>query len=693
MHALAVLLLLAAADPAAERMARTVTIHRDTWGVPHIYAPTDAAAVFGLMYAQAEDNFWQIERTYIRALGRLAEIEGPAALRSDLMVRLFEVVERARAEYDRASADTRAICDAFAAGLNYWLAKNPKVKPALITRFEPWHILAWQRGTGTAGLTPAEVAREFPSLAGVPPPDPPAEGEEDGSNMWALAPSRTALGRALLLINPHVGFFGGGQRYEAHLEGDRLSVSGFAILGSPYIRSGFTRRHGWSLTNNYADTADAYLERFDDPADPLVYRYGDTRRRASIWTADILVKNHKGVEMRRFRLRKTHHGPILGIRDGKPVAVRAAAAELEGVMEQRLAMARARDLDEFRAALARRAMTGSNTMYADRQGNIFYVHGNAVPRRDPHFPWNGAVDGADPATEWQGYHDFGDLPQILNPPAGYLQNCNSTPFLATANAGLDPARYPKYMVPEEDTPRARNSRRLLDGDRKFTYEGFILAALDTTLIAAVPLERLFTAFAKLREVEPERAEALSAAIEELARWDHVAANSSVATTLFVRWSQELGRARGAALPEIAALEGVLRRLSEDFGDWRVGWGEVNRLQRIHTSGTEEQFSDERPSLPVPGAPGTMGSLFVVNTRTPAGARRGYAISGNTYVAALEFGDRLRSRSLLVFGQSADPASKHHFDQASLYSSKQLKPAWFYRGDVRRHTARRYRPGD
>jgi acyl-homoserine-lactone acylase len=396
----------------AQQLARSVTIYRDSYGVPHIRAKTDAGAVFGLMYAQAEDNFWQLEQDLIRTAGRLAEIEGAAGLSNDILSRAWETEKRARDSYAKATPQIRALCDAFAAGINHYLATHPQTKPRLIAGFEPWILLAEDhRGAAGVGITASERRRAFPALGGAAEPPPPQQDPDEGSNMWAVSPSRSASGRALLMLNPHVAFFGGGQRYEAHLQsGEGLDVSGFAILGTAYIRSGHNRYLGWSHTNNYAQTADVYLESFDLPDDPLSYRYGRERRKAIEWTDKIRVKTDSGVEERAVVFRKTHHGPILGMRDGQALAVRAASIA-GGVLAQRWAMAKARNLQEFKAALGKLALTGSNTLYADVHGNIFYVHGNAIPRRSTRYDWSKPVDGADPETEWAGLHPLDELPR------------------------------------------------------------------------------------------------------------------------------------------------------------------------------------------------------------------------------------------------------------------------------------------
>ena len=697
--AVALSLPLSAAPAIAEaKLAQAVTIYRDTYGVPHIYGRTDASVVFGLMYAQAEDNFAQLEEDYIRIIGRSAELDGPRGIANDILERAYETEKRARTHYQSAPTKLRALCDAFAAGLNYYLETHPETRPRLIARFEPWFVLAEEhRGPAGATITQAERLAAFPAMAGTTITAPPADLNE-GSNMWAVSPQRTATGHAMLLINPHVGFFGGGQRYEAHLHsGEGLDVSGFAILGTSYIRSGHNPYLGWSHTNNYAQTADVYLETFDDPNDPLAYRYGTGHRKAVEWTAEIRVKTPDGMETRRVRFRKTHHGPILGIRAGAGLAVRAAAVD-GGVMAQRWAMAKARNLREFQAAMAMVTLTGSNTIYADRAGNIYYLHGNAIPRRSTQFDWSKPVDGSDPDTEWRGLHALADLPQVLNPKSGFLQNCNSTPFLTTEGEGNPlPANYPAYMTPEPDTPRSRRSRAILSGAGRFTFAQWSRLGLDTKIgLAATRIPELLSAYARLEQADAARAAKAAELVAALASWDQTGRNDSIAATLFVRMETRAIELRRSNPTDpyllVSALEQAKSGLESAFGIWRVAWGEVNRLQRVHTSGTEEPFNDEKPSVPVPGAPTFTGTIFTFGARAVAGQKRWYGTVGDTYVSVVEFGRKPLARSLLVFGQSADPKSPHFFDQAPLYSTQQFKPAWFELAEIRKHLERAYHPG-
>jgi acyl-homoserine-lactone acylase len=706
------------ARDSASEMARQVTIYRDTYGVPHIYAPTDAACVFGLMYAQAEDNFRQLENTYIDMLGRAAEVYGERALMNDLLRRACEINRLAMAEYAQADARTRQLCDAFAAGLNYFLATHPHIKPQLITRFEPWHILTFDRGTwdlDRVGVRREEVLAEMrrasldrKQVSVVMP----SEGEDlraaisaeqsdplTGSNMWAISSAKNASGHAMLFINPHIPFFGGSQPYEAHLHSDEgWNVSGFAGLGRPSIVDGFNDSLGWSHTSSRGDVADLYTERFDDPKHPLAYRYGAGYRLATEWEEEIKVKTERGIEVRRYKLRKTHHGPVIALRQGKALSVRVAAQKEGGVLQQRYAMSKARTFEEFKAAMARVSITGSNTIYADRAGNIYYVHGNKIPRRSLKFNWSQAVDGSNPETEWQGYHALSELPQLTNPKSGFLQNCNSTPFLTTTDDNPREGDYPKYMVREGDNPRARNSRRILSGQEKFTFEEWARAATDRRVWAAEELiPRLVEDWEKLKSANPARAEKLKAAVNELKAWDQVSAIESNAMTLFTRWTvgpygETLTNNQSATF-RLGALAKAMNELERDFGTWRVAWGEVNRLQRIRTGGEPEQFSDERPSLPVAGGPGNLGIIFNFHTVKVEGSKRRYGRHGNTYLAVVEFGPQIQARSIRVFGQSADPNSPHYFDQAALYARGEFKPAWFTLPEIKAHAERVYHPGE
>lgn len=704
----------------AEKIARSVTIYRDSYGVPHVYGPTDASCVFGYIYAQAEDNFWQIEDSYIRSLGRASEIYGDRTLADDMLNRALEIPKLAKAEYDRTTGRTRELSDALADGLNYFLAHNPQVKPRLLTHFEPWYSYAFSRFTiyqqfiyGKSGLKVDEIKTAVQALdssgaaAGsstvslnIPMSgfDEPQEEPIVGSNMWTVTPSKSASGHALLFINPHQPFFGAGQWYEGHVHsGEGWNLSGASFFGSPSPTIGHNEYLGWSHTVNDPDIVDLFIEKFDDAKNPLAYRYGDGHRTATEWTDMIAVKTSKGVEPRSFKFRKTHHGPIVSVREGKPLAVKLARLEEGGWIDEWYAMGKAKNMAEFKAAMSKCAIPMFNAMYADRAGNIFYIYNGSVPKRPTKFDWSKPVDGSNPEAEWNGYHSFDELPQLTNPKTGFMQNCNQTPFTTTADGNPAKDSFPNYMTHESDNARARISRRILSTHEKFSFDDWARAGLDTTVLESetqIPL--LVADWERLKTVDAARAGKLADPIAELKAWDHVSTIDSKAMTLFALAFDRAGRLVAQKVKDdwlrIRALEEVIADLNRDFGTWRVAWGEINRLQRIQSGGELETFSDARPSLPIAGAPGTVGIVNNFYARPEKGQKRRYGVAGTSFVSVVEFGPKVQARSLLVFGESADTKSPYNFDQAQLYSKKQFKPAWFTLPEIKANSKKVYHPG-
>jgi penicillin amidase len=707
------------AEARLEKIARSVTIYRDNYGVPHVYGPTDASCVFGYIYAQAEDNFWQIEDTFIRSLGRASEVYGDRTLADDMLNRALEIPRLAKAEYDRISDRERELSHALVDGLNYFLARNPQVKPRLITKFEPWQTFATTRFLvyqqfiyGKSGLRVDEIKTAVQALdasgaagSGTVSLNIPLNGLDEretepivGSNMWAVTPSRSASGNALLFINPHQPFFGPGQWYEGHIHSDEgWNLSGASFFGSPHPTIGHNEYLGWSHTVNDPDIADVFIEKFDDASKPLAYRYGDGYKTAAEWIDTIGVKTEKGVSPRRFKFRKTHHGPIVAVREGKPLSIKLAKLEDGGSGYQRYLMGKAKSLAEFKAAISGGAVPMFNVMYADREGNIFYAYNGAVPRRSTRFDWSKPVDGSDPEAEWQGYHRFDELPQLTNPKTGFMQNCNQTPFTTTAEGNPVKESFPVYMTRESDNARARISRRILSENQKFTFDEWARAGFDTAVIEAeTKIPQLAGEWEKLKATDSARAAKLADAIAELKGWNHVSTIESKAMTLFALWFERHGRLQAQKVKDdflmVRALEEVIADLTRDFGTWQVAWGDINRLQRIQSGGELETFSDAKVSLPISGAPGPVGIVNNFYTRPIKDQKRRYGVAGTSFVSVVEFGPKVQARSLLVFGQSADPKSPYHFDQAQLYSKKQFKPAWFTLAEIKANSKRMYHPG-
>ena len=676
---LTVLLSLAVLSPlTAQDLRSRVTIYRDTYGIPHVFGETDAATMFGFAYAQAEDNFWSVETNYIRAIGRRTEVDGERGVTNDTRNRVLEIARLARAEYARLPKPVRAVVDGFAAGLNAYLADHPDVHPRLLTHFEPWYALAfirynyYQNGFFySSGIRPGDLqlsSEEFPDRRNF------------GSNGWVIGPSRSATGHAMLFINPHLPFFGSGQVYEGHVhsQASGWNFTGYTRLGFPFPYVGHNESLGWVSTDNSADQADLYSETF---VDSTHYKYGASVRQATVWTDTLLIKTDSGFERRPVRFVKTHHGPIIGTRDGKPLALRMAKLAADGWLVEWYNMTRARSTAELKRAMLPLNMLFGNVMAADAGGNTWYLYNSAVPVRDAQFDWSGVVDGSDPRTEWRGFHTIDQLPQLTNPASGWMQNCNTTPFKLTSTGNPDSAKFPRYMVPEGDNFRGLTSRRILASTFKFTWDDWVRAAFDRHVAAADSL------LPALLADSAGVSDSARAALDVLRRWDRSSDTTSVAMAVFDRWQQ-------AMRPEIssrAALDSALAGLARDWGTWQVPFGEVNRLQRIDER-IDQQFADERPSIPLAGAGGWNGAVFTVYAQPVSGQKRRYGVAGGTYVSVVEFGPTVRRLAVHTMGESGDPASPHYFDQAPLYARGQFRPAWFTLEEIRAHLEREYRPG-
>ena len=673
-----------------EELARNVTIYRDTYGVPHVFGRTDASTAFGFAYAQAEDNFWRVEENFIFALGRASQLYGEKTLDEDRLNRALGIPRLAREEYARLDEHMRSLCDAFAAGFNYYLARHPDVRPRLLTNIEPWFTLAFirynyyqngfarDRSLRRIGLQTAQIDNDLK--------------EHTGSNGWVVGPSKSATGYAMLFINPHLPFFGSGQVYEGHVHSEEgWNFTGYTRFGFPLPYVGHNENGGWVSTDNAADLTDVYFETFDDPARPLAYRYGKDYRLATEHVEEIRVKTATGIETRRFTMRNTHHGPIVGARDGKLLSLRMAKFESDGWLREWYNMTRATSLAALKRAMTPLNMLFGNVMYADRQGNTWYLYNGAVPKRDQRFDWTNPVDGSDPATEWQGYHTIDELPQLTNPKTGWMQNCNTTPLLLTSEGNPEAKQFPKYMVQEGDNPRGAISREILASKPKFTFDEWRQLAFDTRVMnAGKRLPALLTALKQHLDSRSGEESQLREVYDQLSQWNQRSANDSVAMTIFSLWHERVSR--DEKQNAVAALNDVLDTLQRDFGTWKVAWGELNRLQRTDESRAEE-FQDARPTIAVGGVNGNDGAVFTFYAAPIRGQKRRYGVAGGTYISVVEFGPKVRALSVHTFGANGNPKSRHFMDQSVLYARGEFKPGWFTLEEIRGNLEASYRPGE
>jgi len=696
-------------------LAQDVTIHRDQWGVAHIEGRTDEAVTFGLGYAQAEDYWWQIEDAYLRAIGRHAEAVGdaklppfwPEGVMVDVLSRSFEVAKRSEEDFEEQTDLTKTICRAYAAGVNYYLETHPEVESRVLDRIEPWMVVAMGRFTMLEWAV-QRTGISFPEQLGTAE----AMRAEQGSNFWAIAPSKTKSGNAMLFVNPHQPFFGPGQFWEGHVKSDEgWHFSGSSFYGSPVLTMGHNEHLGWAHTANKPNVGDLYRVVFDDPENPLNYRYGDGYRTATEWTETITVKTEDGMEEREYTFRKTHHGPIVQRLDENTYLACKVAKVFEGDrIGQAIRMSKAANFEEWRDAVAELNLLMFNIAYADREGNIYYLYNGVVPKRDPSVDWSGPVDGSTEQTEWSEIHALHELPQLLNPATGYIQNCNTSPFVTTDSGNPFQEEFPAYMVQEADVDnrRAMVSRwRLRDMDN-VTYDDWAKATTDTTLYwAKFELPRLAEHHERLRQSNPKLAEASAPYLEFLLDWDYVVRTDDARGTLCYYWYEELHgtgppphalKAEYAVNPDqkFQALIDAAGKLDSTFGSWKTPWGDVFRLQR-HANVTNYlaiPFSDDLPSVACQGVAGALGSSYnTYYTDSTDRAKKRYGVQGGSFMAVYEFGDKVKAKSLLQFGQSGDPMSPHFFDQAKLYSKKQYKDAWFYWDDVLANAKRSYRPGE
>ena len=706
----------AAVDSSA--LARSVTIYRDSYGMPHIDGPTDKAVLFGFGYCQAEDNFWQIEDSYAMGLGRYCELYGSQFMAKDMRNRAFEIPQRSKEDYEKIDPEPREAGAAFVAGINYYLETHPEIKPRLLTHIEPWYMLAFGRAA-TLELVGSHMhvsADKIPTSWEERKLDVEAKAAS-GSNAWAIAGSKTRSGKAMLLINPHQPYYGFGQFYEAHLRsGAGWNFTGAGFFGTPLPTLGHNEHCGWGVTTNEPSVGSSWRETFDDPDQPLNYRYAGAYRKAVEWKDIIKVKRGSSFEPVECAFRKTHHGPIVQKLNEKEYVSAQIAKLYDTVLSrQSMRMIRAKNFTEFREAMGMLELPLFNTIYADSHGDIYYLYNGIVPRRDSSFDWSHPVDGSDPRTEWQGIHPIDELPQVLNPPSGYVQNCNSTPFTTTDDAGPAIGDYPEYMVEDrtDDKRRAKISRHLLRAAHDVTFERWEELAFDTTIYwALAELPRYRAEMIRLRETNPSLAARVEPYLEHLLDWDCKGSVDSTQATLCVAWYEELygfgypaetlKRQYVSNIPEqFKALLSAAQKLEGMFGKWKVPYGQINRLQR-HADVSDLYkipFSDTLPSLPSSGMPGPPGVVFTMYF-TPSIyfppiklMKNHYAVVGTSYLAIVEFGDRVTSKSLLPYGASGNPKSPHYFDQAELLSKKQLKKNLYYWEDVVASAKRVYHPGE
>lgn len=656
-----------------------VLIHRDHWGIPHIFGNSMRAVAFGSGYAQAEDHLDAMLRLFLKARGELSRLEGERALAQDLMQRVLltaEIVDRTWESVPRASKE---FYQAFADGINRYLETHPNEKAAWYWHVQARDVAIYLRFT----VLRSEFGVAIEELRGGGIDGP------DGSNAWAIAGTRSASGHAMLVAGPHLPWKGDLQWYESHLKCPEFDMAGASFFGIPMPSLGHNGEIAWTATNNAADTTDLYLER-TDPQNPERYLDSDgqwkTMERRS-FRFDVRQPDGTTKAVERSAL-YTRRGPYIAMPNGNRYSVAMARwKDLPDPLTGAIRRAEARDLNAFRAALAEYPMDKWHLVYADRAGNIYIVGNGVFPRRDPKYNWRKPVPGWEADAQWKGIIPFNELPQFENPASGLIVQCNNSVYSSANPPPLDPAKYPPYMAPRStvvaaDT-RAGRVYRLFSSKQKIAWEDHYSAARDVHTLLAEPLVKIL-----LRSLEPDAADADLKEIQSILRsWDYVADLGNRAIPILNHWVR-LARQRKLN-PRKATPAQVRAVLQQAAAEMRTLYGKVSvpmsSVQFIARGGKE---------YPAPGVGGAAGLLNPFAGLFLSGAtsyRHGkwYSNQGSSWVMVLAFDSPLKVFSITPLGQSEHPDSPHHADQTQLFSKRELKPFAFTDAEVRKVSEKSY----
>jgi len=718
--------------PSAAELARwqseaaAVTITRDNYGIAHVHGRTDADAVFGMEFAQAEDDFHRVEVNYIVNLGRMAEVKGDSQIFNDLRVRLFVHPTELKAKYAACPPWLRRVMDAYADGLNYYLYTHPKVQPELITHFEPWMALAFTEGSIGGDLFQIQVPQlkafyDPQTAEGVEPATMAAISaaaseasrswylpEPGGSNGIAISSKITLDHHALLYINPHVSFY---FRAELQMSSDEgLNSYGAVTWGQPFIYQGFNSTAGWMHTSSGVQNVDRFLETVSRVNGHYVYKYGAKELPMKSRRIVISYKTPTGMATRAFTAYYTQHGPIIGKSGDQWESIHLMQRPVRALTQDWQRM-KAKNYAAFRKVMQLHTNSSNNTIFADAEGNIAYFHADWIPRRSDKFDWSHPVDGSNPATAYQGLLSLDQTPHLLNPPNGWIYNSNNWPWSAAGPYSPKRQDFPAYVDKgTEESPRGYHALRLFTNSRDWTTSRLVAAGFDSYLPAfSTLIPRLLRAYDALPSDSPMRHD-LAEPATVLRGWDFRWGINSVATSLAVFWGtdaydklapkakaahmsvQDYVTERATDAELLASFSATVQKLHDDFGTWQTPWGNINRYQRL-SSGIQQHFSDSEPSIAIPFTSSIWGSLAAYGSRQYPNTKKWYGEFGNSFISVIEFGPRLRAWAVMTGGESGDPHSPHFFDQAVRYATGNLRPVYFYPDELKGHIERQYHPGE
>ncbi|WP_420151218.1 acylase [Spirosoma sp.] len=665
---------------AASTAATKTEILWDNDGVPHIYGKTLEAMYYGFGYAQMQNHANLLLQLYGQARGRAAEYWGVEYLNSDKIVTLFGLPERAQKHYQQQEAGYRKCLDNFVSGLNAYAKAHPE---AIGAEFK--QVLPITAPDVLAHITRV-ICLEFVGgrEAGAARLMPP------GSNAYAIAPSKSASKKAMLMANPHLPWESFFLFFEAHLNGPDFMAYGACLLGQPVLNIAFNNYLGWTHTVNTIDAADRYQLTLQDDG----YVLDGIKQAFEQKNVVLKVKQPDGqLKPQSITYRYTKHGPVMNSQDGKTYALRFAGLDNPSTAAQHHAMAQARNWNEFETALKRMQLPMFNVVYADREGNILYLFDGNVPKRsEGDWPfWMGTVDGSSSKYIWTQTHPYEDLPKVFNPPTGFVQNANDAPWSCTYPAVLNPKSFPAYMSPVGLPLRLRPQRsiNLLKDDASVTFEELISYKLNTGMEAA---DRFLDDLLVAVDQQPDPLAKEAALV--LKAWDRTTNADSKGAILFAAWFDQFNPGMAAvgwdpqhpvSTPDglknpkqaVEILSKAAAQVRQQYGRLDVAWGEVNRFGEaghdFAANGGSEQY-------------GIYRTIYFVPDRQQPGKNR--AVAGDTYVAVTEFGDPVRAQVSLSYGNASQPGHKHRGDNWQRMSEKKLRPALLTRQDILNHLEKR-----
>ncbi|WP_156255485.1 penicillin acylase family protein [Sandarakinorhabdus oryzae] len=659
----------------------------DRFGVPHIYADSEAGAFKGFGWAQAASHGNILLRMYGESRARAAEYWGADYAPLDRYLIAHDAPERARAWYKAQSPQMRANLDGFAAGINGWMAAHPDHVPAELKRVLPI--------TGVDVMAHAHRLMQYLYVAPMgrmlsrpERPGPTGLGDDGGSNGWAVGPSRSASGAAMLLANPHLPWVPSPLTYyEAQISAPGYAVYGATQVGLPVLRFAFNTDLGFTNTVNNMLGATRYA------LEPVAggYRLGGKVMAYRRVPKSLLIRQSDGTLKREsFIVRHSVHGPVFDV-EGRPVAIRVAGLDRPGVLQAYLDMGKAHDFAGFESALKRLQIPSFNIVYADRAGHVFHISNGILPAHKTggsHAFWSGLVPGDRSDLISTTIEPYEHLPKALDPPGGFVQNANDVPWVDTIPRVLKPESFPPHVAATEMMSlRAQMSARLLMGTDKLDFADFQRRKLTTTSLMADRMKPALLAASACSNDDEVRA-----ARELLTGWDNRFEADSRAALLFEVWAKrfagpglddQTNYARAwtlddplntpAGIRDAAAATAMLKAAAAEVkarhGRLDMPYGEVSRFA-----------AGETTSTPGHGGNGGLGLFRTISWGAWKDGQR-VPTAGETWVNLIEFSTPMKAIATLSYGNSSQPGTTHRSDQLGLLSEKRFRQLWLMRAEV------------